>query len=118
MSRHTSASGARIGAKLLPSLKIADVAQVRLQDSKQAVTLVRKDKTWVVQERGGYPASFQEISDLLIKLIEMKVTQAEQVGASLWPRVDLADPGKGEGSGTVIEFSDASGKSLARATTP
>ena len=108
------ATGARIGAKLLPSLKIADVAQVRLQDSKQTVTLVRKDKTWVVQERGGYPASFQEISDLLIKLIEMKVTQAEQVGASLWPRVDLADPGKGEGSGTVIEFSDASGKSLAR----
>jgi uncharacterized protein DUF4340 len=108
------ASGARIGAKLLPSLKIADVAQVRLQDSKHTVTLVRKDKTWVVQERGGYPASFQEISDLLIKLIEMKVTQAEQVGASLWPRVELADPGKGDGTGTAIEFNDAAGKSLAR----
>lgn len=108
------ASGARIGAKLLPSLKIADVAKVRLQDSKQSVTLVRKDKTWVVQERGGYPASFQEISDLLIKLVELKVTQAEQVGASLWPRVELADPDKGEGAGTVIEFSDAAGKSLAR----
>jgi hypothetical protein len=117
------ASGARIGAKLLPSLKIADVAQVLLQDSKQQATLVRKDKTWVVQERGGYPASFPEISDLLIKLIEMKVTQAEQVGSSLWPRVDLADPAKGgdaadphrgEGAGTVIEFKDAAGKSLAR----
>jgi hypothetical protein len=108
------ASGARIGAKLLPSLKIADVAQVRLQDSKQQATLVRKDKTWVVQERGGYPASFQEISDLLIKLVEMKVTQAEQVGSSLWPRVELADPGKGDGAGTVIEFDDKSGKSLAR----
>jgi hypothetical protein len=107
-------SGAKIGAKLLPSLKIADVAQVRLQDSKHIVTLMRKDKTWIVQERGGYPASFQEISDLLIKLVELKVTQAEQVGASLWPRVDLADPGKNEGAGTVIEFSDAAGKSLAR----
>jgi hypothetical protein len=108
------ATGAKIGAKLLPSLKIADVAQVRLQDSKQQVTLVRKDKTWVVQERGGYPASFQEISDLLIKLVEMKVTQAEQVGASLWPRVDLADPGKGEGAGTAIEFDDKAGKPLGR----
>jgi len=108
------ASGAKIGAKLLPKLKIADVAQVRLQDSKHEVTLVRKEKSWVVQERGGYPASFQEISDLLIKLVELKVTQSEHVGASLWPRVELADPGKGDGVGTAIEFKDAAGKPLAR----
>jgi hypothetical protein len=115
------ASGAKIGAKLLPSLKIADVAQVRLQDAKHQATLVRKEKTWVVQERGGYPASFQEISDLLIKLVELKVTQSEQVGASLWPRLELADPGKWEGAGTkvegagtLIEFKDAAGKLLAR----
>lgn len=108
------ASGAKIGAKLLPSLKIADVAEVRLQDAKNQVTLVRKEKTWVVQERGGYPASFQEISDLLIKLVELKVTQSEQVGASLFPRLGLADPGKGEGAGTSVEFKDAAGKPLAR----
>jgi X-X-X-Leu-X-X-Gly heptad repeat protein len=106
------------------------------------VTLTRKEKTWVVQERGGYPASFQEISDLMIKLVELKVTQSEQVGASLWPRVELADPGKGagagtgkdgagtvkdgagtvkdgastvkEGAGTLIEFKDVAGKTLAR----
>ncbi len=109
------ASGAKIGAKLLPSLRIADVAEVRLQDAKNQVTLVRKEKTWAVEERGGYPASFQEISDLLIKLVELKVTQSEQVGASLYPRLDLAEPGKGvEGAGTAIEFKDAAGKPLAR----
>lgn len=117
------ASGAKIGAKLLPQLKIVDVAQVRLQDAKHEVTLVRQEQQWVVQERGGYPASFQEISDLLIKLAELKVTQSEQVGASLWPRVDLADPAKGgnaaepragEGAGTAIEFKDGAGKPLAR----
>jgi hypothetical protein len=107
-------SGAKIGAKLLPGLKIADVAEIRLQDAKQQVTLTRKAQGWVVQERGGYPASVQEISDLLIKLVELKVTQSEQVGASLLPRVELAEPGKGEGAGTVIEFKDAAGKPLAR----
>jgi len=66
-----------------------------------------------VQERGGYPASFQEISDLMIKLIELKVTQSEQVGASLLPRLELADPGKGEGGGTLVEFKDGAGKVLA-----
>lgn len=109
------ASGARIGAKLLPSLKIADVAEMRLQDAKSETTLVRQEKTWVVKERAGYPASFQEISDLLIKLVELKVTQSEQVGESLWPRLEVAEPGgKGGGAGTLIEFKDAAGKSLGR----
>jgi len=107
------ASGAKIGAKLLPGLKIADVAEIRLQDPKHQVTLGRQEKMWVVQERGGYPASFQEISDLMIKLVELKVTQSEQVGASLLPRLELADPGKGEGGGTLVEFKDGAGKVLA-----
>jgi hypothetical protein len=107
------ASGAKIGARLLPDFRIADVAEVRLQDARHQVTLARKEKAWVVQERAGYPASFQEISDLMIKLAELKVTQAEQVGATLWPRVELADPGKGAGSGTLVEFKDGSGRALA-----
>ena len=107
------ASGARIGAKLLPKLQIADVAEMRLQDAKDQTTLVRKEKVWIVQERGGYPASFQEISDLLIKLVELKVTQSEQVGETLWPRLELAEPGAAkEGVGTLIEFKDAKGKPL------
>src|SRR4030065_2501670 len=77
------ASGAKIGAKLLPGLKIADVAEMRLQDPKRQVTLARKETMWVVQERGGYPASFQELSGLMIKLIELNVTQSEQVGGAL-----------------------------------
>ena len=107
-------TGARIGAKLLPTLKVADVAQVRLQDAKDAVTLVKKESAWIVQERAGYPADIQAIADLLVKLVELKVTQAEQVGASLLPRIELVEPGKGEGAGTLVEFKDGAGKPLAR----
>ena len=107
-------SGAKIGARLLPNLKVADVGEMRLQDAKDAVTLVRKDNAWTVQERAGYPADVQAIADLLVKLVEIKVTQSEQVGASLLPRVELVEPGKGEGSGTLIEFKDGAGKPLAR----
>src|ERR1700741_3405630 len=71
------ASGAKIGARLLPELKLAEVAQIKLQDGKSQVTLVRKETGWVVRERGDYPAGFQQISDLLVKLYELKVTQAE-----------------------------------------
>ena len=107
------ASGAKIGAKLLPGLKLNEVAQVHLQDAKSQVTLVKKDNAWLVRERGDYPANVQDIGDLLIKLAELKVVQSETVGESLLPRLDLAAPGQREGSGTLIEFKDAAGKPLA-----
>ncbi len=107
-------SGARIGARLLPDLKIADVEEIRLQDAKHRATLARKEHQWVVAERGGYPADFEAISALMVKLIELKVTQSEQVAAKLYPRLNLGEPGKGEGAGTVMEFRDAAGKTLAR----
>jgi hypothetical protein len=107
-------SGAKIGAKLLPDLKVSDIAVIRLQDAKHEVTLVRKKNGWVVQERSDYPADFEAISNLMVKLIELKITQSEQVAAKLYPRLDLGEPGKGEGAGTVMEFKDAGGASLAR----
>ncbi|MCC7486792.1 MAG: DUF4340 domain-containing protein [Burkholderiales bacterium] len=108
------ASGAKIGAPLLPGFTLAEVARITLQDSKSRSTLVRRDTGWVVRERGDYPANFQDLTDLMVKLAELKVTQSEQVGASLLPRLDLAEPGKGEGSGILVEFSDAQQKVLAR----
>ncbi len=108
------ASGAKIGGKLLPNFKVADVAQVRLQDARNQTTLVLKERGWTVDERGGYPADFKAIGDFIVKLLELKVTQSEAVGESLWPRVELAAPGKGaEGVGTLVEFKDKSGKVLA-----
>lgn len=114
------ASGARIGAKVLPDVKLNEVAQLVVRDAKSQATLLRKDNAWVVQERGAYPANVQQISDMLIKLAELKVVQSETIGASLLPRVDLLEPMKAadsgkpaEGSGTLVEMKDASGKALA-----
>lgn len=106
-------SGAKIGAKLLPGLTVAEVAQIELRDAKAKVTLVRKEKHWVVQERDGYPADFKAISELIIKLADLKVVQAESIGEVLYARINLHDPAKGEGSGTLVEMKDGAGKVLA-----
>ena len=107
-------SGAKIGAHLLPPMKVSDVAKLRLQDKTGEVTLAVKDKVWRVEQRGGYPADFAEISGLILKLLEAKVVQSEAVGASLHGRLDLLVPGKDvkEGAGTLVELSDAAGKVL------
>ncbi len=105
-------AGAKIGAKLLPGFNMTDVAQIRLQDAKSEVTLVRMESSWRVRERSNYPANVQSIGDLLTKLADLKVVQSESVGVSLLPRLDLAAPGKSEGGGTLVEFKDAAGKTI------
>lgn len=116
-------SGAKIGAQLLPRMKVGDVAKLRLRDATDEVTLAVKDKVWRVEQRGGYPADFSEISGLILKLLDAKVVQSEVVGASLHGRLHLLAPGTKdkdakngdakEGTGTLVELSDASGKVLA-----
>jgi hypothetical protein len=108
------ASGAKIGAKVLPDLKAADAAEIRLKDDKSEITLVSKNGSWSVKERGGYPADVGEISELLAKLVEAKIVQSESVGESLYPRLNLGEPGKGEGTGTLLELKDKAGKSIAK----
>ncbi|MDP1672118.1 MAG: DUF4340 domain-containing protein [Burkholderiales bacterium] len=109
-------SGASIGAPLLPELKASDIARLHLQDASGEVTLAVKDKVWRVEQRGGYPADFGEISGLILKLLDAKVVQSETVGTSLHGRLDLLAPGKDvkEGAGTLLELGDATGKTLAK----
>lgn len=109
-------SGAKIGAKVLPDLKAADATEIRLKDAKNDVTLVSKNGSWSVKERGGYPADVNEISELLAKLVEAKVVQSETVGESLYPRLNLVDPSKPdakEGTGTLLELKNKEGKQIA-----
>ena len=51
---HYRESGARIGARLLPELKLADVTEVRLQDAHEQVT--RRFRRLVVDRHRPCPA--------------------------------------------------------------
>jgi hypothetical protein len=114
-------AGARVGQKLLPKFDVDAVAKIRLQDSKHTATVSRKGKQWVVAERGDYPADVSKISSLLLTLSDLKVVQGQSVASDLLPRLDLTRPGGGHAAkasadthvGTLIEFDDKDGKSLA-----
>ena len=65
-----------------------------------------------MRERGGYPANFSQIRDLLIKMADLKISQSEPIGPSQLARMELEPPGKGANSGTLVEFLDKQGKTL------
>lgn len=111
------AADSRVGQKLLPGFRVDDVAQIEIVDAAGTVTLVRSERGWTVKERGGYPADFDAIRDLLLKLEALKVVQVEGITDALRPRMQLAAPGGGakpEETGTVLELKGRDGKSLAR----
>ena len=107
-----ASSGGALGQKLLDTFQVNDVAQVVITQDKQAVTLVKQDDLWRVKERQDYPANFTTIGDVIRKAADLKVVQTEQIGASQLARMELVEPGKGEGSGTLVELKDKGGKAI------
>ncbi len=109
-SRH----GAEVGELLFPGLVANDVTQISAVGSDGTVALKKQGKTWVVASRNGYPANFQMLAELVLKLPELKVVQSFVVGPDDLGRLDLNLPGpEVADSGTLLRFADADGKVLA-----
>ncbi|MDB6171765.1 MAG: uncharacterized protein JWL59_1076 [Chthoniobacteraceae bacterium] len=105
-----NAAGTGTAGSKVVDLPINDVARLVVKSSGSELNLVKKDETWTVQERADYPANYEQISGLLLKLWNLKSVQEVKVGPSQFARLDL-EPGKG--AGTQLEFKDKDGKQLA-----
>jgi hypothetical protein len=104
-------SGGQLGRKILPNFQVNDVAALHIKGATD-LNLVKKNDKWGVQERNDYPANFSQISDLLIKMGDLKIAQAEPIGSSQLGRMHLAEPGSSPDAATLLEFKDAQGKVL------
>jgi hypothetical protein len=107
-----SGGGQAVGQKLLGTFDVNEVAQIVIQSGTNELSVARKDDVWRVRERGDYPANFQTISSLLLKLKDLKVVQTEQVGASQLGRLELLPAGPGANTATRLELRDGNGKSI------
>lgn len=104
------------GTKLLGELAVNDVALVLLLGPDGRVTAKHVGNAWVIEERGNYPADFGRIADLVRKIVELQPVQSVPLGGEDVAALSLKTPtggGPDAGTGTLIEFSDASGKKLA-----
>lgn len=112
-NRSWQTAGQTIGGKLLPNLPVNDVTQIDISSGTSQLTLARNNDIWTVRERNNYPANFSQISDLLVKLADLKIVQREETGPSELPRFNLSPPGSGSNSGTLLELKDQNGKTVA-----
>jgi hypothetical protein len=112
-----SADSRDLGQRVLKDFTLNalnDVTQLHVRQGDKEVNLVKKGDDWVVKERGDYPANFNDVTDLLRKLFDLKVSRPIQAGPSYLPRFELLPPdNKGTNGGTLLELKDKGGKALA-----
>jgi hypothetical protein len=104
-------SKGNVGGVVLGAFDVNAVAGLRLTQGTNAVNITKAGDDWVVKERGGYPANFDEVRSFVRKLAELKVTQPVKVGASRLPMLELT-----KDAGTFVEFLDKDGKALKSVT--
>ena len=105
----------KMGEKLFADLPVNAVASVTLSDSENSVSLVKGDKVWQVESRNGYPANFDELRKLVVKLSRLKIGRSFSASTDSLARLSLMAPSAPDAStrGKQITLKDSSGTILA-----
>jgi hypothetical protein len=111
-----------IGKLVLPDLPVNDVAQVCVRSAQSIVTVARTEEAWVVREKYNYPARFEKVRELLLKLADMKIGQVVPAGDAQRGALKMQTPGAApapdaggqarDATGTLIELSGEGGQTL------
>lgn len=93
----TDAAGPSAGARFFPALDagaVNAVDRIRVTAEGKSFTLERKAGTWVAREKGGYPAAFSKIKEVLVSLSQLKQFERKTSDPARYAKLDLEDPAK------------------------
>jgi len=96
-----------LGQPLLKGLKAADVAAISIRQPKESLELRLKDGRWTIAERADFAADPAKVKEFAVKLIELRIGEADPLGEKDRARLHLDD------SGARVDFRGADGKILA-----
>jgi hypothetical protein len=103
---------------LVPDLraKLNDSRKLRITDGDKKVTVAIAGDKWVVEDRDGYPASFEKLQKFLVQIADLKVGKKGMLGKSALGDVKLELPtGKADDKkgGLQIELLDEKDAAIA-----
>ena len=95
MTRGSTGAGETLPERLCPGLegRINDVAQVSLVKADQRLELARTEDGWVVASKGGYPARFEPLKELIVGVADLAPRERKTANADLHQRLGLGPPG-------------------------
>ena len=104
-----------MGDKLFADLPVNAVVKMTIADPKNQTTLTKGKTVWQVEERSGYPADFNELGNLVLKISRLKIGRSFSGSEESLHRLSLTPPSANDpdGKSKQITLADASGKVLA-----
>ena len=108
-------SRATPGQPAFPALaaKLGDVASVTVSRNGTTFTLIRDGDSWLVAEKGNYPANAAKISQIVRAMADLTLVEPKTQKPDLYPRLEVEDPGNGKSA--LVAVKDKSGGDLAQA---
>jgi hypothetical protein len=108
-------SRAAPGQPAFPALaaKLGDVASVTVSRNGTTMTLIRDGDSWLVAEKGNYPANAAKISQIVRAMADLTLVEPKTQKPDLYPRLEVEDPGNGKSA--LVAVKDKSGGDLAEA---
>lgn len=95
--------------------KLSTVSRILIKRADQEAILVRdaSGKNWSLENKGGYPASFDSIRPIVAAVANATIVDLKTSKPELFDKLDLQDPTQPNAKGTLITLQDDSGVSLA-----
>jgi Domain of unknown function (DUF4340) len=108
-------SRASPGKPAFPALagKLGDIASVMVSRNGSTMTFIHDGDSWLVAEKGNYPANAGKISQMVRALADLTLVEAKTQKPDLYPRLEVEDPGSGKSA--LVAVKDKSGAALAEA---
>ena len=109
----TSSEKTGIGKTVVTDLDPAKIATIAISDGDGSITLAQQDEKWVVTDRDGFTAKFDDIQKLVSSAVSLKALRQVRASKKQHGRFGLLDPADNEtNTGTRVEFKDAEGQIL------
>ena len=93
--------------------KLGEVASVTVSRNGTTMTLIRDGDSWLVAEKGNYPANAAKISQNVRAMADLNLVEPKTQNPDLYPRLDVEDPEHGKSA--LVAVKDKSGGDLAQA---
>ena len=108
-------SRAAPGQPAFPALaaKLGEVASVTVSRNGTTMTLIRDGDSWLVAEKGNYPANAAKISQIVRAMADLTLVEPKTQNSDLYSRLEVEDPGNGKSA--LVAVKDKSGGDLAQA---
>jgi len=78
--RNPDASASKVAeTRLFPALPehINDVTEMRIEKGGKTTTLKREGGKWKLADRGGYPAQFEKVKELAVRIADLEIEEAK-----------------------------------------